>query len=57
MKRYFFHLITWPVVVVIVLCGGIGLLFEGIAVSLACLVDRITGCPDEDKTWEDIYND
>ena len=37
------HLLSWPLAIVTVLCGGIGFIFYGIAVGAACMADKIAG--------------
>lgn len=37
------NLVSWPFAIVTVLCGGLGVLFYGIAVCAACIADKIAG--------------
>ena len=36
-------LLSWPIGLIAVLCGGIGFIFYGIAVGAACIADKIAG--------------
>lgn len=37
------NIVSWPFAVVTVLCGGVGVIFYGIAVGAAIMADKIAG--------------